>query len=142
MVDKSLLMRKLADLDTYAHQVGEFTSVTLHEYEENWKTQRIVERTLQMAIEVCVDIANHIIADSAFRIPTTYAESFQVLEENRIIDKKLQENLSRMCKFRNIVVHEYDKVDPAIVIAILRNNLNDFDVFKSSMIKILQGNKG
>ncbi len=142
MVDKSLIMRKLADLETYTRQVAEFASVTLQEYGENWKTQRIVERTLQMAIEVCVDIANHMIADHAFRVPTTYAESFQVLKENGVIHKELQENLSRMCKFRNIVVHEYDKVDPAIVISILRNNLKDFETFKSSMINILQKSEG
>jgi uncharacterized protein YutE (UPF0331/DUF86 family) len=61
LVDKALILRKLADLDTYVSQVGEFVSIGLENYKSDWKTQRIVERTLQMAIEVCVDITNHII---------------------------------------------------------------------------------
>lgn len=57
MVDKPLILRKLTELDEYLKQMGEFSSVTLEEYSRDWKVQRIVERTLQMMIETCADIA-------------------------------------------------------------------------------------
>ena len=60
MVDKPLVGRKLAQIDTYLKQLGDFPKISLIQYKNNWKTQRIVERTLQILIEVCVDIANHI----------------------------------------------------------------------------------
>ena len=63
MVDKPLVLRKLTELDEYLKQMREFSSVTLKEYSRDWKVQRIVERTLQMMIETCADIANHIISD-------------------------------------------------------------------------------
>ena len=34
-----------------------------------------------MTIELCVDIANHIIADRGLRVPATYSEAFDVLGE-------------------------------------------------------------
>ncbi len=71
VVDRDLLLRKLADLDQYLSQVSEYRNITLDQYRGDWKIQRIVERTLQMAIEACVDIANHIIADRGLRIPAT-----------------------------------------------------------------------
>lgn len=59
VVDRDLLLRKLADLDQYLGQISEYRDITLEQYRDDWKTQRVVERTLQMAIEVCVDITNH-----------------------------------------------------------------------------------
>ena len=56
MVDRNLILRKLAELEEYLEQVGEFKSVTCEDYCKDWKTQRIVERTLQLMIELCVDI--------------------------------------------------------------------------------------
>jgi uncharacterized protein YutE (UPF0331/DUF86 family) len=55
VIDRDLLLRKLADLAQYVDQVSEFRSVSVEDYRRNWKTQRIVERTLQMAIEACLD---------------------------------------------------------------------------------------
>ena len=56
MVDKILILRKLAELDQYLRQVKEYVGISVERYESDWKTQRIVERTLQMMIETCVDI--------------------------------------------------------------------------------------
>ncbi len=138
MVDKALILRKLSDLDTYVSQVGEFVSIGLEDYKSDWKTQRIVERTLQMAIEVCVDISNHIIADKGFRVPTTYADGFRILKENQILGDDLCQSLIHMCKFRNILVHEYDKVDPSIIVSILQNHLKDFGRYKSILLEFLK----
>jgi len=51
MVDKTLILRKLSELEQYLLQINEFSDITIAEYSSNWKTQRIVDRTLQMMIE-------------------------------------------------------------------------------------------
>ena len=137
MVDKPLILRKLTELDEYLKQMGEFSSVTLEEYSRDWKVQRIVERTLQMMIEICADIANHIISDRGYRTPDNYGDTFRVLHENGVFKSDLFEIMLKMARFRNIVVHQYDKVDEAIVIGILRNNLNNFTAFRDAILKIL-----
>ena len=43
----------------------------------------------------------------------------------------------KMARFRNIVVHQYDKVDEAIVIGILRNNLDDFTAYRDTILRVL-----
>lgn len=132
MVDRDLLLRKLADLDQYLGQVSEYKGITLDQYRGEWKIQRIVERTLQMAIEVCVDIANHIIADRGLRVPTTYAEAFEVLGEAGLLDAAQRDAMVHMSKFRNVIVHDYARVDPAIVVRILREHLDDITRFKDA----------
>jgi len=137
MVDKALILRKFSELDEYLKQISEYENVGTDEYSENWKDQRIIDRTLQMMIEVCLDIAGHIISDEAFRVPVNYADMFKVLQEHNILSSDLSERLQKMARFRNILVHHYDKTDPAIVINILRHNLKDFNEFKKTIISFL-----
>ena len=133
MVDVAVVQRKLSQLDTYLQQVSEFSGITLEEYQGEWKIQRIVERTLQMMIETCVDIANHLISDRGMRSPTSYADTFRILKENRIVNDSLHDSLEKMVKFRNIVVHQYEGVDAGIVLTILKNHLVDFEQFRDAV---------
>lgn len=137
MLDKNIVLRKLSAVGEYLEQIREFSDITLDNYRSNWRTQRIVERTLQMMIETCADIANHIISDRNMRIPTSYSDTFKVLLENNAIDKELFSVMEKMAKFRNIVVHQYEEVDAEIVIIILRKHLDDFVRFREAILRYL-----
>jgi uncharacterized protein YutE (UPF0331/DUF86 family) len=138
VVDKTLILRKLVELEEYLGQVKEYTGITAERYSKDWKAQRIVERTLQMMIETCADVAGHIISDKGFRVPATYADAFRVLYESGILNKDLFETMNKMAKFRNIIVHHYDKLDTEIVIGILKKDLKDFSAYKVAIINILK----
>ena len=138
LVDKALVMRKITELELYLGQIGEFAAIGLEEYQGDWKTQRVVERTLQMLIETCADIANHIVSDNRMRTPTSYADTFRVLVENAVISAELFSVMEKMAKFRNVVVHQYESVDAEIVILVLRKHLGDFSMFKDAIISFLK----
>ena len=138
MVDETLVLRKLSELDEYYKQIREYKQITISLYSADWKIQRIVERTLQMMIETCVDLASHIIADQGYRIPKSYADTFKVLHEEKIVSGKLFNALGKMAKFRNVVVHHYDKVDAEIVVGILQRDLKDFIGYKEAVIRFLK----
>lgn len=133
-----MVLRKLSAIDEYLQQIGEFSGVSVDEYKSDWKSQRIVERTLQMLIETCADIANHIISDRNMRIPTSYSDTFRVLLENNAINENLFAVMEKMAKFRNIVVHQYEEVDAEIVIMILRKHLDDFVRFRDAILGSLK----
>jgi len=137
LLDSNLILRKLADLEEYLGQVGEFKAIALEAYRSDWKTQRIVERTLQMMIELCIDICNHLIADQKLRVPTSNADTFKVLQEVGLLSEQLFESMDKMAKFRNFVVHQYDKIDGAIVVTILRKHLDDFIVFRDAVLQLV-----
>jgi uncharacterized protein YutE (UPF0331/DUF86 family) len=137
-VDKTLIMRKLSELEEYLNQVREFASIKREEYSEDWKVQRIIERTLQMMVELAVDISAHLISDKRLRVPTGYADTFKVLFEGGLINQGLYQVLAQMAKFRNIVVHQYDQIDDTIVVDILRNHLDDFVLFRDAVLKIIR----
>jgi uncharacterized protein YutE (UPF0331/DUF86 family) len=89
VVDRDLLRRKLAELSEYVSQVSEYEALTVERYRADWKTPRIVERTLQMAIETYLDIASHVLADRGLRAPSTYAETFEMLVQAGLMSPDL-----------------------------------------------------
>ena len=138
MVDRAIVLRKISELEEYQRQIREFSEITHQDYKADWKTQRIVERTLQMMIETCVDIANHIVSDRGMRSPTSYADIFKVLAENKIIESELFVVMEKMTKFRNIIVHQYEEIDAEIVVLILKKHLGDFEKFKDTILRYLK----
>lgn len=134
MVDSAIVLRKLATLAEYRKQLQEYSDITAEAYRADWKIQRIVERTLQMMIELCADIAGHVISDNGWSTPETYAETFRVLGEHGVLTSEQTAVMVKMAKFRNIVVHQYEAVDAEIVVLILRKHLDDFEKFSKAMV--------
>jgi uncharacterized protein YutE (UPF0331/DUF86 family) len=88
-----------------------------------------------VAIESSIDMCNHIISRNGFRVPEDYADTFKVLEEEGAFDAGYTEELVKMAKFRNRLVHPYWQVDDARIYKIFDKNLGDFNKF----LKLIAG---
>lgn len=137
MVDRDLILRRFADLETYLGQLAPYRDIDLETYRGDWKTQRVVERTLHLAIETCMDVAEHIVADRRLRVPETGGATFEILAEAGVLPRDLGTSLARMVGFRNILVHDYARLDPEIVLKALRADLQDFERFRDAMLRIV-----
>lgn len=82
---------------------------------------------LQLAIEACVEIVTHICAADALGTPTSYAEVFELLARAGVLDEPLAEDMRRMARFRNRIVHFYGRVDSRRVYDLLQRQVSDFD---------------
>jgi uncharacterized protein YutE (UPF0331/DUF86 family) len=133
MVDRDLILRRLASLEAYLEQLAPYRNIDIDAYQQDWKTQRIVERTLHLAIETCMDVADHIVADRRLRVPETGAESFEILADAGLLPQALGTALALMVGFRNILVHDYTRLDPAIVIRVLRTDVSDLGRFRDAV---------
>jgi len=89
---------------------------------------------LQVSIECCLDIANHIIAAQGFRAPKDYADSFKVLEEEDLLNDSLGTKLRQMAKFRNRLVHLYGEIDNAYVYSFIEHDMQDILAFKKVVV--------
>jgi len=137
VLDEVLILRKLSDLKDLGGQLSEYRGISIQDYAADWKAQRIIERTLQMMIEACLDISNHIISGKGYRRPQSYSDFFRVLHENQVLPSRLTDRMEKMAKFRNIIVHNYDKVDAEIVVGIMKKNLSDFEAFRKAAVDFL-----
>lgn len=97
------------------------------------RLRKAVERTLQVAVEACPDIARRIDALEGYRYPADNRDAFRVLMEERILPQPLLDPLSDMAGFRILIVHDYAKIDDEIVYGILKKRLGDFDAFADAI---------
>lgn len=133
MVDISVLLRKLTSLDEYLRDLHETEQITWTRFQKDKIFRRFVERTLHLAIECCLDIGNHIISYEGYRVPLNNKDVFSVLSEQNVITMDLLVNLQKMAQFRNVLVHEYLRIQPEIVFAILTKHLGDLDRFADTI---------
>lgn len=89
---------------------------------------------LQVSIECCLDVANHIIASEKLRAPRDYSDSFLVIQEEGLISSELGDKLRQMAKFRNRLVHLYGEIDNTNVYEYIKGDLKDIEEFKSIII--------
>lgn len=92
---------------------------------------------IQRAVEASIDLAMHIVAEQKLGIPQNSRDAFEVLESNGYIDRELLKNLRAMVGFRNIAVHNYQKLDTSILQQVIEGHLQDFEVFIRSLGKLL-----
>jgi len=111
---------------------------TFKEYVDNIRLRRAVERSLHVAIEACLDIGRRLIALEGFRYPEDNKDVFQVLREEDVVPEGLLPALLDMARFRNLIVHDYARIDDAKVYAILKKHLGDFDEFAKAIVAYLE----
>jgi len=137
MLDREVVESKLRFLREYLNDLGEYETISLSDYKTSKKDQRFVERTLHLACECCLDIAAHIISRVGLREPSDNKDLFVILFENSIISESTHCALMKMAKFRNIIVHDYARIEPEIVIGILKKDIEDFKQFAQQIIRYL-----
>lgn len=96
-----------------------------------------VERYLHLSAECVIDVAEIMISELGLRKPEEYKESIDILGEAGIIPDEFAFNFSPVARFRNILVHEYAKIDLAEVHRHLRRDLEDFERFSKYIIDYL-----
>jgi uncharacterized protein YutE (UPF0331/DUF86 family) len=137
VTDPDLLSKKLAEIETY---LAELASLARPEaIATDLRERRFVEHTLQLAIQCCLDVSSHIVADERLGEPESYAELFSLLASRGYLSAELAPRLRRMAGFRNLLVHNYARVDPQIVEAVLRHDVNDLREFVSALRQRLGG---
>ncbi len=124
-----MLAERLKLLAGYIADLEEVGEATWEEFRDNKVLRRYVERTLQLALECCLDIGSHIISSEKLREPEDNKDVFKVLAEAGYVPADMLETLQRMAGFRNILVHEYTRIDPEVVFAVLKRRLSDLRRF-------------
>lgn len=138
MVSIDKVVRKFAQLDEYQVLLARIAEKSEALFLADKLLVGSAKYYLQVSIECCLDVANHVIASEKFRPPQDYADSFRILQENGLIVPKLAVRLRQMAKFRNRLVHLYGEVDDAFVYGVIKNDLGDFEQFKAAVLDFIK----
>lgn len=129
MVDHSLIKRKISRLAEYIADLEEQQNISLNEWESNKMLRNHIERTLHKAVEACLDIGKHMIVGLGLRTPEDYKDIMVIMTEAGILPKEKLNQFKKMAQFRSVIVHDYEDIDPVIIISILQNDVSDLRLF-------------
>lgn len=138
MIDKEKVIGLLTEFDEYLSSLNELQKLTVKEYLSDKRNIYSGRYLLQILIETCINIANHIVSRMKLGVPKEYADSFRLLNKNEVISSVLLDKLVLMTRFRNRIVHLYWQIDDSFVFELINNNLNDLLEFKSSINSYLK----
>lgn len=139
LLDKNQVILRLNNLKEYLKILKLLQKFSLQEIEKDpFKTGALLHY-LQLCAEICIDIGEMIIVAENFSLPDDSAGVFLILEKEKIIPKNFGKQFSRVARFRNLIVHEYIKIDMKKVYDYLKKDLGQFEIFARSLVRYLKG---
>lgn len=128
-MDELVLEKKIDSILRCIQRIQSRIPLEREQFKQDLDAQDVVVLNLTRIIQLCVDIAMHVIAQTNIDAPQTMSQSFSKLERLDIIDKKLADKLKKSVGFRNIAVHNYDELDLDITFDIASKHIDDFRNF-------------
>lgn len=127
MVDEQVLLAKVSQVRRRLRRVRDRLPEDEETFLADEDLQDVVVHNLWLALQSCIDIAAHVVADEGLGQPSGLAELFDLLGQHRIIETELAQRLRKAVGLRNIIVHEYVRLDMAMIHRIAKEGLTDLE---------------
>lgn len=114
---------KIEQIELYLEELESVLPLTFENYKSDFKVRDICERHFEKIIEAVVDLAFIIIREKELNVPKDENSSFFVLSDKKIISEDLAKKLKEAKGMRNIIAHEYGKIDDEQVFNSVSNEL-------------------
>lgn len=131
------IIAKLGRLDEYVVYLQDLQKVNKKAFTSDYHFFGLAERYLQLSIEIVIDVGKLMVLSESLRRPEDNQDTFVVLKDQGILSESLTESLLGIVGFRNVLVHDYDKIDREIVYKKLQDNLGNFAEFKKEIVQYL-----
>jgi uncharacterized protein YutE (UPF0331/DUF86 family) len=137
MVDQNIVHARIEKIRESAARLRQLAILDEQTFCADADSRTLAERHLQIAIQAAIDIAQHVAADMDLGLPQDYRDVFRILVTHRIIPEPLGKKLESMTGMRNVLVHDYLRVDPHRIYAALKDDIQDFDEFIIAILKLI-----
>jgi uncharacterized protein YutE (UPF0331/DUF86 family) len=132
------IVRYLEQLRTYLDRLAELRQHSREALRNDWHVQSMVERNLQLAIEVVIGVCEQVIAGLSLPTPESGREALATLANAGVIGHELAGALQQAVGFRNIIVHQYMSIDYDLVYDALHNDLGAVEAFLAAVSAFIQ----
>ncbi|MGB3684137.1 MAG: DUF86 domain-containing protein [Rubrobacteraceae bacterium] len=129
-----VVLNKTAVIERCLERIAEEYKDSEGELETDYTRQDAVVLNLLRASEASIDLAMHTARVEKLGLPQESREAFSLLEESGWIQPDLSHRMQAMVGFRNVAIHDYQKLRLEILKSILENHLDDFRDFTTAML--------
>ncbi len=92
---------------------------------------------LYLMADTCIVLAEMVIKHQNLRSPQSYAECFDILGEQGILDRAFAYSFSGIAGFRNFLAHDYDRINCAQICETMINKLDEVERFLKQIERIV-----
>jgi uncharacterized protein YutE (UPF0331/DUF86 family) len=135
MVDKVILAAKIVAVRDAAARIRAVLPADSGVFASDRTTREIVVLNLFVAVQECISLAVHWLADEGLQVPQGYRDVFLQLVERDVIPVDLAQRLAAASGFRNLIAHQYGALDWSRVHAIATGHLDDLLAFCDALAR-------
>ena len=139
-LDKERLEKYLDEIAAETIDIEKIISQKSKKHDDILQDPHIIKSLKYSTIVIAEAIASalqHILAKKYNIVIDGYMAVFRESKEHKVISTELLTRLQPFLRFRNMLVHQYWRVDNKVFAENLRNGLNDFRIFVNETRKII-----
>jgi uncharacterized protein YutE (UPF0331/DUF86 family) len=135
LVDAESIEARLSRLAELLDELEQIRADGRLAYLSDFRTRLATQHALQLAVQTCIDIGAHLIAELNLTLPSDYRGIFTALLPTGL-DAELGDRLGRAAGMRNILVHDYLDLDHEVILSALESleDLRRFAAFVESRL--------
>lgn len=137
MVDQPLIEKHLQNMEEALANLIRYQHLSLEEFEKDLSLIWIAEKGLEILIQNLLDIGAHLLASEIRNDWDDYGEIILKLGQHGVLPKEFSKKIQGMAGLRNVLIHEYLRVDVERVHDFMKNRLGDFTEFMSYVQRYL-----
>ena len=137
MTNPDVIKERLREIDENLKILAELKELDKEKFKSDPKIFKLAEHCLQISIQALLDICQYIIASNNWQRPRDNREAINIIAANGIIPRDFAKRILPMAGLRNLLIHEYLKINLDKIYRYLQK-LGDFRAFQKHIIKFLK----
>ncbi len=102
---------ELEQIKKYLKELDSYNIKNFDEFKKNTMKNLASSMCIFSILNSIIEIGERIISIKKFETPLKYREIFEILEENKIISEKVSSELKKYMYIRNMIAHQYGKIN-------------------------------
>ena len=127
-----IIAHKLQTLDQILLELRSLGELEPGDLDHDWRTQRAIERDLQILVEVVIDVCQRLISLAGQSPAVTGVDAINRCIQMGVLSD--DEVYGKMVRFRNFIVHRYEHIEPGVLIDMVNERLSDFEQFRNEVL--------
>ena len=129
MPNWEIIEQHIQNMEEALAQLGKYRNISFNEFQKDLSLVWIVEKGLEILIQNLLDIGGHLLASEIKNDWEDYGEVILKLGNHGIVPQEFSDQIKGMAGLRNILIHEYLRIDLNKLFDYLKYRLEDFIQF-------------
>jgi uncharacterized protein YutE (UPF0331/DUF86 family) len=129
MPNWEIIEQHIQNMEEALTELGKYRNISFEDFQRDLSLRWVVEKGLEILIQNLLDMGAHLLASQIKNDWEDYGEIILKLGKHRVIPEVFSDKIKGMAGLRNILIHEYMKIDLDKLFDYLKVRLEDFVLF-------------